>query len=83
MKLPETNHTTLTDDGKQSTNDPKSTELFLQAVNLFTEGSIPITTAARLAQCSLEEFIKATAPCDIDIVDYPPEDLVEELRHLE
>ncbi|MET4695298.1 UPF0175 family protein [Endozoicomonas lisbonensis] len=55
----------------------------MEAVRLFSNGSISLDYAARLAQCSLESFILAAGSLGATIVDYPPNELTEELNLLE
>ena len=53
------------------------------AVRLYAEKTISLGKAAKLAQLSLEEFIARLGAIGIPAVDYPVEELDEELAALE
>lgn len=50
------------------------------AVSLFETGSLSLAQGAKLADISLEEFIELLGREAVVAVDYPPEELVEELE---
>jgi prevent-host-death family protein len=50
------------------------------AVSLFEAGSLSLARAAKLAGVSLEEFVELLGREGIAAVDYPPEELLEELE---
>ena len=50
------------------------------AVHLFESGQVTSSQGARLAGVSLEEFIEILGTLGIPVVDYPPEELEEELK---
>ncbi len=50
------------------------------ALKLFENGLISLKKAARLANMTLDEFMDVLAETDIVAVDYPPEDLEEEMK---
>ena len=52
------------------------------AAKLYTEGLLSLTRAARLAQLSAEAFIEKLGAMGIDVVDYPPEELDQELAQI-
>ncbi len=52
------------------------------AAKLYTEGLLSLTRAARLAQLSPEAFIEKLGAMGINVVDYPPEELDQELAQL-
>lgn len=53
------------------------------ALRLYAEKTISLGKAAKLAQLSLEEFIARLGAIGIPAVDYPAEELDEELAALE
>ena len=52
------------------------------AAKLYTEGLLSLTRAARLAQLSSEAFIEKLGALGINVVDYPPEELDQELAQI-
>jgi predicted HTH domain antitoxin len=50
------------------------------AVSLFETGSLSLAQGARLAGLSLEEFVELLGREDLVAVDYPPEELAQELE---
>ena len=52
------------------------------AIQLFENGTLSLSKAARLADLSIERFLEALAAAGVDAVSYPPEELDEELRTL-
>jgi antitoxin (DNA-binding transcriptional repressor) of toxin-antitoxin stability system len=50
------------------------------AVSLFETGSLSLAQGAKLAGLSLEEFVELLGREEVVAVDYPPEDLAEELE---
>lgn len=50
------------------------------AASLFERGLATLAQAARLANLSLEAFVELLGELDIPAVDYPAEELVEELE---
>ncbi len=52
------------------------------AARLYTEGLLSLARAARLAQLSPEAFIEKLGSLGIDVVDYPPEELDQELAQI-
>jgi prevent-host-death family protein len=50
------------------------------AVSLFETGSLSLAQGARLAGLSLEEFMELLGREDLVAVDYPPEELAQELE---
>ena len=52
------------------------------AAKPYTEGLLSLTRAARLAQLSAEAFIEKLGAMGIDVVDYPPEELDQELAQI-
>jgi predicted HTH domain antitoxin len=52
------------------------------AVHLFESGQTTLSQGARLAGLSMEEFMKILGQLGIPVVDYPPEDLEQELEVL-
>ena len=51
-----------------------------QALRLFESGQVTLARGAQLAGVSLEEFIEILGKAGIAIVDYPPEELADELE---
>jgi len=50
------------------------------AVHLFESGQTTLSQSARIAGVSLERFIEILGTLGIPVVDYPPEELEEELK---
>lgn len=50
------------------------------ALHLFEGGQLTLSQAAKLAQLSLEAFIELLGEAGIAAVDYPPEELADELE---
>jgi predicted HTH domain antitoxin len=50
------------------------------ALHLFQAGHVTLSQAARVATLSIEDFLDLIAEFGIPAVDYPPEDLEEELE---
>jgi antitoxin (DNA-binding transcriptional repressor) of toxin-antitoxin stability system len=50
------------------------------AVSLFETGSLSLAQGAKLAGLSLEEFVELLGREEVVAVDYPPEELAEELE---
>lgn len=50
------------------------------ALHLFEGGQLTLSLAAKLAQLSLETFIELLGEAGIAAVDYPPEELADELE---
>lgn len=50
------------------------------ALHLFEAGQVSLGQGARLAGLSLERFIELLGQTGINAVDYPPEDLVDEVE---
>lgn len=50
------------------------------AVSLFETGSLSLAQGARLAGLSMEEFVELLGREDLVAVDYPPEELAQELE---
>ena len=50
------------------------------ALNLFETGLLTLSQAARFAALSLEDFIELLGQTGIPVVDYPPEELDEDVR---
>jgi len=53
------------------------------AIRLFAEKAVSLGKAAKLAQLSLEDFIARLGALGIAAVDYPPDELDEELAAIE
>lgn len=53
------------------------------AMRLFAEKAVSLAKAAKLAQLPIEDFITRLGAMGIPAVDYPPEELDEELAALE
>lgn len=53
------------------------------AMTLFKEGTMSLSRAAKIAGMSLEGFMEKLGSVGIPVVDYPAEDLEEELHTLE
>jgi predicted HTH domain antitoxin len=51
------------------------------ALHLFENGLLTLAQASQLAMLSLEEFIELLGEVGIPAVDYPPEELNEEVEH--
>ncbi len=51
------------------------------ALQLFESRQLTLTQAAKVADLPLEKFISLLGDSDIDAVDYPAEELDEELEH--
>jgi predicted HTH domain antitoxin len=49
------------------------------AIDLYKEGVLTLAKAAKLSDQSLEGFIEKLGTAGIPVVDYPPEDLDEEV----
>ena len=49
------------------------------AIRLFAEKAVSLGKAAKLARISIEEFIARLGALGIPAVDYPPEEIDEEL----
>ena len=63
--------------------DQRLLQLGLQkalATRLFEQGLLSMSQAARVAGVSLEEFLDVLKTAGVPAVDYPPEDLDEEMR---
>ncbi len=56
---------------------------FSLALELFREGVVTAARAARLADMPVAEFLEKVSHLEIPVVDYPPEELAEELLRLE
>lgn len=52
------------------------------AEQLYCEGQITLGRAAKMADMSYAKFAEHLSALDIAVVDYPPEDLEEELNVL-
>ena len=52
------------------------------AVHLFEHRLVTLAQAAKLAGQSIEEFLDVLQASNIDVVDYPAEELAEELKAL-
>lgn len=50
------------------------------AMHLFEAGHVTLSQAARIAILSIEDFLDILGEFGISVVDYPPEDLDEELE---
>lgn len=50
------------------------------ALHLFEGGQLTLSQSAKLAQLSLEAFIELLGEAGIAAVDYPPEELADELE---
>ena len=50
------------------------------AVSLFETGSLSLAQGAKLAGISMEEFVELLGREAVVAVDYPPEELTEELE---
>lgn len=50
------------------------------AVSLFETGSLTLTQGAKLAGLTLEEFVELLGREGVAAVDYPPEEVAEELE---
>jgi len=50
------------------------------ALHLFQAGHVTLSQAARIATLSIEDFLDLLGEFGIPAVDYPPEDLDEELE---
>jgi len=53
------------------------------ALHLFESGRVTLSQGARLASLSVEEFIELLGEVGIPAVNYPPEELAEEVKTLE
>jgi prevent-host-death family protein len=51
------------------------------AIKLFADRVLSLSKAARLADLPVERFLQALAAAGVDAVDYPPEELDQELEH--
>ena len=51
------------------------------AVRLFSAGELTLSQAAKLASMPLEKFISLLGEAGVDAVDYPPEELEDELEN--
>lgn len=49
------------------------------AIKHYSEGTLSLGKAAKLAEQTSEQFIETLAASDVDVVDYPPSELDEEL----
>ena len=49
------------------------------ALRLFEQGHLTLVQAARLAAVTAEEFVALLGDADVSAVDYPPDELAEEL----
>ena len=56
---------------------------FSLALELYREGVVTAARAARLANMHVAEFLEEVSHLEIPVVDYSPEELVEELKRLE
>ena len=52
------------------------------AVRLFEQRLVTLAQAAKLAGQSIEEFLDVLKASNVDVVDYPAEELAEELKAL-
>lgn len=50
------------------------------AIHLFESDTVTLSQAAKIADLSIENFIEILGEAGIPAVDYPPEDMEEELR---
>lgn len=50
------------------------------AANLFETGTLSLAQGAKLAGLSIEEFVELLGREEVVAVDYPPEELAEELQ---
>jgi len=50
------------------------------ATRLFEEGIVSISQAAKVAAMSLEDFLDVLRAAGVAAVDYPPDDLDEEMN---
>ncbi len=50
------------------------------ATRLFEEGVVSISQAAKVAAMSLEDFLDVLRAAGVAAVDYPPDDLDEEMN---
>ena len=50
------------------------------ALHLLEGGRLTLSQAAKVAGVSIEEFMELLAETDIPAVDYPPEELADELK---
>jgi predicted HTH domain antitoxin len=49
-------------------------------LHLFGEGRMTLSRASKVAGLSIEEFMELLAQAGIPAVDYPPEELMDELK---
>ena len=49
------------------------------AVHLLDQRVLTLSQAAKVAGLSIEEFLDVLSDCGVDVVDYPPEALAEEM----
>jgi len=67
---------------------PFDTELLEQgvhrrlAVRLFAQRLVTLAQAAKLADLSIELFLDVLKASEVDVVDYPPEEIAAELEAL-
>ncbi len=53
------------------------------AVKLYQEGVLSLGKAARVADLPVERFLDVLSAADVDVVDYPPQELEDELAQFE
>ena len=53
------------------------------AAALFKDGGLSLVRAARLAQCTLPEFIKYLALCNIPVIDMTQEEFAREIKTMD
>ncbi|MEM8559012.1 MAG: UPF0175 family protein [Bacteroidota bacterium] len=62
--------------------DPARVRLGL-AVLLYQEGAISLGYGAEVAALSLHDFVNELAQREVPVIDYPAEELDDELAHLD